>query len=82
MRVETDSLGAVQVPDDALWGAQAQRAVENFPISGLKQSSRYLTASALVKRAAAEVNLSLGMLDVRRAQAIIAAATVLPGMAL
>jgi hypothetical protein len=54
-RVETDSLGPVQVPAEALWGAQTQRAIENFPISGLRQSPDYLAASALVKQAAAEV---------------------------
>ena len=67
MRIETDSLGPVQVPDEALWGAQTQRAVENFPISGLKQPREYIVASALVKRAAAQVNMALGMLDARRA---------------
>lgn len=80
MRVETDSLGPVQVPDEALWGAQTQRAVENFPISGLKQSREYIIASALVKRAAAQVNKELGMLDARRAEAIIqAAAEIMEG---
>lgn len=74
MRIETDSLGPVQVPDEALWGAQAQRAIENFPISGLKQSRDYVIASALVKCAAAQVNMALGMLDERRGDAIAQAA--------
>ena len=74
MRIERDSLGEVHVPDDALWGAQTQRAIENFPISGLRQPREYIVASALVKRAAAEVNRSLGMLDERRGQAIVQAA--------
>ncbi len=74
MRIEKDSLGPVSVPDDALWGAQAQRAIENFPISGLKQSRDYIIATALVKRAAAEVNMALGMLDAQRGAAIVAAA--------
>lgn len=74
VRIENDSLGPVQVPEDALWGAQAQRAVENFGISGLKQPKEYLIASALVKCAAAEVNMALGMLDERRGRAIVAAA--------
>ena len=74
MRVERDSLGEVRVPDHALWGAQTQRAVENFPISGLRPSSDYISASALVKRAAAEVNMALGLLDERRGQAIVEAA--------
>ena len=69
MRIERDSLGEVRVPDHALWGAQTQRAVENFPISGLRPSSDYISASALVKRAAAEVNMALGLLDEPRGQA-------------
>ena len=75
MRIETDSLGVVSVPDDALWGAQTQRAIENFPISGLRQPSDYIRVSALVKRAAAEANMSLGLLDKDRGQAIIRAAS-------
>jgi fumarate hydratase class II len=74
MRIEKDSLGPVSVPQEALWGAQTQRAVENFRISGLQQSGDYIVASALIKRAAAEVNLVLGQLDARRAHAIIEAA--------
>ena len=46
MRTETDSLGPVQVPDEALWGAQTQRAVENFAISGLRPLGHYVTAPA------------------------------------
>jgi fumarate hydratase class II len=75
MRIETDSLGQVQVPDDALWGAQTQRAVDNFRISGLRQHADYIAASALVKRAAAEVNMALGQLDAERGRAIIEAAS-------
>lgn len=75
MRIERDSLGEVRVPDHALWGAQTQRAVENFPISGLRAPSDYISASALVKRAAAEVNMALGLLDERRGQAIVEAAS-------
>ncbi|NLX37805.1 MAG: aspartate ammonia-lyase [Chloroflexi bacterium] len=74
MRTERDSLGPVQVPDDALWGAQTQRAVENFCISGLRQPAVYLSSTALVKLAAAQVNMSLGQLDERRGEAIVAAA--------
>ncbi|MGI6368070.1 MAG: aspartate ammonia-lyase [Anaerolineae bacterium] len=74
MRTEVDSLGSVHVADEALWGAQTQRAVENFDISGLKQSAVYISTTALVKQAAAEVNLALGMLDATRAEAIISAA--------
>lgn len=70
MRTETDSLGPVHVPDDAWWGAQTQRAVENFPISGLRPLSEYVAATALVKQAAAEVNMALGQLDADRGSAI------------
>ncbi|MBN1400954.1 MAG: aspartate ammonia-lyase [Anaerolineae bacterium] len=75
MRTEIDSLGEVQVPDQALWGAQTQRAVDNFAISGLRQSPDLIVASAMVKRAAAEVNMSLGLLDEPRGRAIVDAAT-------
>ncbi|MBC7236717.1 MAG: aspartate ammonia-lyase [Chloroflexi bacterium] len=80
MRQETDSLGPVYVPDDALWGAQTQRAIENFSISGLKQSPAFIRNSALVKRAAAEVNMALGQLDEERGRAIVrAAAEIMEG---
>ncbi len=74
MRTETDSLGAVEVPDDALWGAQTQRAVHNFPISGLRQPAVYLCVTAMVKQAAAEVNVDLGQLDPALGEPIAAAA--------
>ncbi len=73
-RTEKDSLGTVNVPGDALWGAQTQRAVENFPISGLKQYRAFVWSMATIKRAAAEVNRDLGLLDQKFADAIIAAA--------
>ncbi|MEJ2757396.1 MAG: lyase family protein, partial [Anaerolineales bacterium] len=73
-RIEKDSLGEVKVPTDALWGAQAQRAVENFPISGLKPWPAFIWSMVMVKRAAAEVNRDLGLLDAERADAIIQAA--------
>lgn len=79
MRTETDSLGPVQVPDDALWGAQTQRAIDNFRVSGLKQATVYISSTALVKRAAAEVNVALGMLDAERGRAIVDAATQIVG---
>jgi fumarate hydratase, class II len=74
MRVERDSMGEMQVPDDALWGASTQRAVENFPISGERFPRRFLRALGLVKAAAAAANAELGVLDARRARAIEAAA--------
>ena len=79
MRLEKDSMGEVQVPDDALWGAQTQRAIENFPISGLRPSRGYIVASAQIKRAAAEVNMSLDLLDEQRGRAIVDAAAHIVG---
>ncbi len=73
-RVERDSLGEVHVPANALWGAQTQRAVENFPISGLRPWRAFIWSMAMIKRAAAEVNRDLGLLDAERADAIIQAA--------
>jgi len=73
-RIETDTLGPVQVPADAYYGAQTQRAVENFPISGQKPYRAFIWSVAVVKRAAAEVNASLGLLDQTLASAIIQAA--------
>ncbi|NTU77840.1 MAG: aspartate ammonia-lyase [Chloroflexales bacterium] len=73
-RIEKDSLGEMQVPADALYGAQTQRAVLNFPVSGLKPYPAFVWAQAAVKRAAAEVNRDLGLLDASLADAIIQAA--------
>src|SRR6266545_6219435 len=73
-RIERDSLGEVKVPADALYGAQTQRAVENFTISGLKPRPAFIWSMAMIKRAAAEVNRDLGLLDDERANAIIEAA--------
>jgi fumarate hydratase class II len=73
-RSEHDSLGEVRVPAAALYGAQTQRAVENFPISGLRLPPRFLRALGLVKQVAAEVNGALGELDAARAAAIASAA--------
>ncbi len=73
-RIERDSLGEVHVPTDALYGAQTQRAVGNFPISGLKPRPAFIWSMAMIKRAAAEVNRDLGLLDSDRANAIIEAA--------
>ena len=73
-RTERDSLGEVQVPADALYGAQTQRAVENFPISGIRFPRVFIRALGLIKGAAAEVNQELGLLDAQKAQAIRQAA--------
>jgi aspartate ammonia-lyase len=72
-RIEHDSLGDVHVPADALYGAQTQRALENFQISGLKPRPAFIWSMAMIKRAAAEVNRDLGLLDNERANAIIKA---------
>ncbi len=73
-RTEHDSMGALQVPADALWGAQTQRAVENFPISGRPMPRGFIRALGLVKAAAAGVNGELGLLPKAQARAIRAAA--------
>ena len=73
-RTEMDSLGPVKVPSDAYWGAQTQRAVENFPISGLHMPPRFVRALAIVKKAWAQTNLEQGMLPENIAKAIIMAA--------
>lgn len=79
-RVERDSLGEVRVPEDALYGAQTQRAVLNFPISGLRPWRAFIWSMALIKRAAAEVHQELGLLDPKIAQAIAqAGAEVMEG---
>jgi fumarate hydratase class II len=73
-RIEHDTLGDVQVPAEALYGAQTQRAVINFNISGLRPWRAFIWSMALIKRAAAEVNRDLGLLDNNIAGAIITAA--------
>jgi len=73
-RKETDSLGAVDVPAGALFGAQTMRAVENFPISGTRLPPEFLSALGILKATAATVNYRAGRLDAQAAQAIISAA--------
>lgn len=73
-RIESDSMGQMQVPDWALWGAQTQRAVENFPISGYRFDRPFIRAMGLIKRSAAEVNQQLGLLDESRSSLIVQAA--------
>jgi aspartate ammonia-lyase len=74
VRIEHDSLGDVKVPTTALWGAQTQRAVENYPISGLHAHPWMIRATVLVKKAAALANQETGRLDEAIAGAIVAAA--------
>ncbi|PYQ31094.1 MAG: aspartate ammonia-lyase [Acidobacteria bacterium] len=73
MRIEKDTLGEVGVPDDALYGAQTQRAVENYPISGLREHPELIRAFIFLKRAAAVANHELGVMDEHLANAIVAA---------
>ena len=74
-RVERDSMGEVKVPKTAYYGAQTQRAVENFPISGIGFPPRFVRALAIIKHAAASVNQELGLLDSKIADVIRAAAS-------
>ena len=73
-RVERDSLGELEVPAEAYYGIQTARAVDNFPISGLRAHADLVTATILVKKAAAEANAALGRLDAAIAGAIVQAA--------
>ena len=72
-RIEKDSMGEMKVPANAYYGAQTQRAVENFPVSGIRFPRGFVAALGLLKRACAEVNLEMGLLDEKTAKAIIEA---------
>ncbi|WP_275098522.1 class II fumarate hydratase [Sedimenticola hydrogenitrophicus] len=76
-RIERDSMGELRVPSDALYGAQTQRAVDNFPVSGIRLPQRFIQAGVLIKRAAAATNRELGLLDPAIADAIIEASSQL-----
>jgi fumarate hydratase class II len=81
MRIEKDSMGDVQVPDDAYYGASTQRAVDNFPISNLRFTRRMIEALGLIKGSAAAVNCGLGLITKEQAEAIgRAAEEVLEGV--
>ncbi len=73
-RTVHDSMGELKVPEDALWGAQTQRAVDNFPISGMRMPRRFIAALGLVKWAAAGANAELGLIPADKATAIQKAA--------
>ena len=73
-KIEKDSMGEIQVPADAFYAAQTQRAVENFPISGLTMPRPFISALGKIKQCCATVNLSLGLIDKARADAIIVVA--------
>ncbi len=74
VRIERDSMGEMEVPADALYGASTMRAVLNFPISDLRFSRTFIRALALIKQAAAKTNMDLGALDQKIGQAIVEAA--------
>ena len=73
-RIEKDSMGELQVPVSALFAAQTQRAVENFPVSGIPLPAAFIRAVALIKQSAAKVNRELGLLDAALGESIIEAA--------
>src|SRR5882672_6378109 len=73
-RVESDTMGEVKVPNSAYYGAQTQRAVENFPISGIRLPKDFIRAMALIKLAAAKANMQLGLLEPKKGEAIVSAA--------
>ena len=72
-RVEHDSIGDLKVPQEALWGVQTQRAVENFPISGIKPHKDFIQATVHIKKAAARFHAKVGWLDQKKADAIVKA---------
>ena len=74
-RVETDSFGPIEVAADALWGAQTERSRRFFAIGEQRMPSAIVHALAQIKRAAAEVNFDLGLLDATKAEAMVTAAT-------
>src|ERR1700760_398278 len=78
-RTEHDSMGDIEVPKDALWRAQTQRAVENFPISGGTLEPSHIVAMARVKKAAARINAEIGIIDDEKAKAISTAADAIIG---
>ena len=74
MRVESDSMGNIKVPAEGYWGAQTQRSLQNFKIGGETMPPVLVRALGILKRAAAEVNMELGVLDAKRGNAIVRAA--------
>src|SRR5438445_4110889 len=74
-RVERDSMGPLEVPEGAYYGASTQRAADNFPISGERFDRRFIWALGTIKRAAAIANRELGLLDERTAEAVVEASS-------
>ena len=75
-RIEKDSMGEIKVPKDALYAAQTQRAVDNFPISGIPIPRGLIRALGVIKKIAAEVNNDLGLLNKKKTKAITKAAKI------
>src|ERR1700747_2466392 len=73
-RLESDTMGQVKVPNSAYYGAETQRAFQNFPISGLRLPKEFIRAMALIKLSAARANMQLGLLDPKKGEAIVSAA--------
>ena len=71
IRIEKDSMGSMEVPEDALYGPQTQRAVENFPISNIKFTSNFINSVVIIKRSAAIVNQELQLLDKNISDSIV-----------
>ena len=79
-RKEKDSLGTIEVPEDAYFGTSTQRAVNNFPVSGLRFHASFIYSLALIKQCAAMVNHELGLLDKKVSEPIVtSAAEVMQG---
>ncbi len=74
IRIERDSMGELAVPSWALWGAQTQRAVNNFPISGMRMPRPFICALGLIKATAAQINGDLGLMDLRLVEPIVTSA--------
>jgi fumarate hydratase class II len=72
-------MGEMEIPDGALWGAQTQRAIENFPISGIRFGRRFIRALGLIKASAARANMALGLLDPKIGEAVVRAAGEVAG---
>src|ERR1700760_428824 len=73
-RIEKDSMGEIKVPAERLWGAQTQRSIENFKIGGDRFPREMIRALWILKKSAARANQQLGLLDEKKAKAIIEAA--------
>src|SRR5207245_6421373 len=81
-RLDKDSMGEVKVPSSAYYGAETQRAVQNFPISGLRLPKEFVRAMAVIKLSAARANMQVGLLDPKKRGAVVCAARVVLACAL